>query len=126
MSLFVTDEDYEKFKRLLKITVPGKLSAIENLIEQMTETVIDGDKREEEVTSWVTRTRDSIAGCNKQIIAANATLQQYLDSVEQHRRRLQANMRQQEEVELQRHLNERRLEQEEYESRLQRDREERT
>ena len=50
----------------------------------------------------------------------------YLDSVEQHRRRLQANMRQQEEVELQRHLNERRLGQEEYESRLQRDREERT
>ena len=78
MSLFVTDEDHEKFKRLLKITVAGKLSAIENLIEQMTETVIDGDKREEEVTSWVTRTRDSIAGCNKQIIAANATLQQYV------------------------------------------------
>ena len=44
-SSFVADEDYEKLKRLLEVTVPGKLNAIENLIEQMTETMIDADKR---------------------------------------------------------------------------------
>ena len=60
-----------------------------------------------------------LAGCNEQIRAATATLQQYLDSVEQHRRRLQENMRQQEEAESHRRLNERRREQEEYESRFQ-------
>ena len=125
ISSFVADEDYEKLKRLLEVTVPGKLNAIENLIEQMTETMIDADKREEDVTSWITRTRRSFAGCNEQIRAATATLQQYLDSVEQHRRRLQENMGQQEEAELQRRLNERRREQEEYESRLLLDREER-
>ena len=124
ISSFVADEDYEKLKRLLEDTVPGKLNAIENLIEQMTETMIDADKKEEDVTSWITRTRDSFAGCNEQIQAATATLQQYLDSVEQHRRRLQENMRQEEEAELHRRLNERRREQEEYEGRLQRDREE--
>ena len=67
----------------------------------------DADKREEDVTSGITRTRGSFAGCNEQIRAATATLQQYLDSVEQHRRRLQENIRQQEEAELQRRLNER-------------------
>ena len=45
ISSFVADEDYEKLKRLLEVTVPGKLNAIENLIEQMTETMIDADKR---------------------------------------------------------------------------------
>ena len=52
---FVADEDYEKLKLFLEVTVPGNLNAIENLIEQMTETMIDADKREEEVTSWITR-----------------------------------------------------------------------
>ena len=74
ISSFVADEDYEKLKRLLEVTVPEKLNAIENLIEQMTETMIDADKREENVTSWITRTRGSFAGCNEQIRAATATL----------------------------------------------------
>ena len=82
ISSFVADEDYEKLKRFLEVTVPGKLNAIENLIEQMTETMIDADKREEDVTSWITRTRGSFARCNEQIRAVTATLQQYLDSVE--------------------------------------------
>ena len=119
ISSFVADEDYEKLKHLLEVTVPGKLNAIENLIKQMTETMIDADKREKDVTSRITRTRGSFAGCNEQIRAATATLQQYFDSVEQHRRRLQENMRQQKEAELQRHLNERQQQQEEYESHLQ-------
>ena len=93
----------------------GKLNAIENLTEQMTETMIDADKKKKDVTSWITRTRDSFTGCNEQIRAPTATLQHYLDSVEQHRRRLQENTRQEEEAELLRRLNERRREQEEYE-----------
>ena len=55
ISSLVADEDYEKLKRLLEVTVPGKLNASENLIEQMTETMTDVDKREEDVTSWITR-----------------------------------------------------------------------
>ena len=71
---FEADEDHEKLKRVLESTVPGKLNAIENLIEQITETMIDADKRDEDVSGWITRTRDSFA-------------------VEQHRRRLQENMK---------------------------------
>ena len=52
LSSFVADEDYEKLKLLLEATVPGKLNAIENLIGQMTETMINADKREEDVPSW--------------------------------------------------------------------------
>ena len=85
----------------------------------------DADKREEDVTSWITRTRDSFARCKEQVRAATPTLQQYIDSIEQHRRWLKENMRQQEKVALQRRLNERRREKEEYLSRLQRSREKR-
>ena len=53
VSSFVADEDCEKLKPLLEIIVPGILNAIENLIEQMTETI--------------TRTRNSFAGCNDRV-----------------------------------------------------------
>ena len=125
ISSFVADEDYENLKRLLEVTVPAKSNAIGNLVEQITETMTDADKREEDVTSWITRTRGSFARSKEQVRAATPTLQQYIDSIEQHRRWLKENVRQQEKVALQRRLNERRREKEEYLSRLPRSREKR-
>ena len=52
------EADFEKVKGLVESPVPTKLSVIEDLIETMTELLIDSEKNEEEVNEWITRTRD--------------------------------------------------------------------
>ena len=112
------EADVEKVKRLVESTVPTKLNVIEDLIEKMTELLIDNEKSEEEVDEWITRTRDSLSGSNRDISEATGKLQQYYESIQQQRNSIQERMEQQREDEIQRRLNEKRREQEEYEHRL--------
>ena len=46
------EADFEKVKRSDESTVPTKLNVIEDLIEKMTELLIDKEKSEEEVNEW--------------------------------------------------------------------------
>ena len=119
------EADFEKVKRLVENTVPTKLNLIEDLIEKMTELRIDNEKSEEEVNEWIIRTRDSFSGCNRDISEATGELQQYYESIQQQRNRIQERMEQQCEDEIQRRLIEKRREQEEYEHRLEKEREQR-
>ena len=119
------EADFEKVKRLVENTVPTKLNLIEDLIEKMTELRIDNEKSEEEVNEWIIRTRDSFSGCNWDISEATGELQQYYESIQQQRNRIQERMEQQCEDEIQRRLIEKRREQEEYEHRLEKEREQR-
>ena len=61
------EADFEKVKRLVESTVPAKLNVIEDMIEKMAELLINNERSEEEVNEWITRTRDSLSGCNQGI-----------------------------------------------------------
>ena len=117
------EADFEKVKRLVESTVPTKLNVIEDLIEKMTELLIDNEKSEEEVNEWITKT--SLSGSNRDISEATGELQQYYESIQQQRNSIQERMEQQREDEIQRRLIEKRREQEEYEHRLEKEREQR-
>ena len=97
-------------KRLVESTLPTKLNVIEDLIEKMTELLIDNEKSEEEVNEWITRTRDSIPGSNRDINEATGELQHYYESIQHQRNRIQDRMEQQREDEIQRRLTEKRRE----------------
>ena len=49
-------------------------------------------------------TRDSLSGCNRDISEATGELQQYYESIQQQRNRIQERMEQQREDEIQRRL----------------------
>ena len=91
----------------------------------MTELLTDDEKSEEEVNEWIIRMTDSFLQYNRDISEATGELQQYYQSIQQQRNRIQERTEQQREDEIQRCLIEKRREQEEYEHRLEKEREQR-
>ena len=123
LKFYVEQVNTYRREAVVESTVPTKLNVIEDLIEEMQELLIDNERSEEEVNEWIIRTRDSFSGCNRDIGEATGELQQYYESIQQQRNRIQEKMEHEEEI--QRRLIEKRREQEEYEYRLEKEREQR-